>query len=150
MSNINNICNYIIYRCNKNKFLIDSMKLNKLLYYVQGCALVLLDRQAFSDEIIAFPYGPVVKRIFEKYRSRGSLQLLINDEFDLKTFVDNNKELSEIIDLVCKYRGHHQSVDLAYITHGHDTWKKAINTSDKHISKKAIKKYFREEIVINS
>lgn len=147
MDRLKKICNYII-SCfdNNNIAIIDNMKLQKLLYYVQGCSLAFLNEYAFNEEIFAWPYGPVVKEAHEKYKHRGSLSLTVAREFDKKSFVKEEKKLSKIIDLVYEKRGNLESVELAYMTHVHDTWIEAINTDNKFISNKAIKKYFTENL----
>lgn len=39
---------------------ITNGKLQRILYYIQGLSLVLLDKPMFINEIVAWSYGPVV------------------------------------------------------------------------------------------
>lgn len=39
---------------------ISNLKLQKLLYYAQGCYLALRDKSLFCDNILAWKHGPVV------------------------------------------------------------------------------------------
>lgn len=47
---------------------ISNLKLQKLLYYVQGWSLGLRDEPAFESRIEAWVHGPVVPEIFHAYR----------------------------------------------------------------------------------
>jgi uncharacterized phage-associated protein len=47
---------------------ISNLKLQKLLYYVQGWSLALYDRPAFHEEIQAWIHGPVVPAAFYEYK----------------------------------------------------------------------------------
>ena len=43
---------------------IKNLKLQKLLYYVQAYALLIFERKAFNEKIIAWSYGPVVEEVY--------------------------------------------------------------------------------------
>ena len=47
---------------------ISNLKLQKLLYYVQGWSLGLYQQAAFNERIEAWVHGPVVPEIFHAYR----------------------------------------------------------------------------------
>ena len=44
------------------------LRLQKLLYYVQGWSLAALGRPLFADRIEAWPEGPVVKELYHQYK----------------------------------------------------------------------------------
>jgi uncharacterized phage-associated protein len=48
---------------------ISNLKLQKLLYYVQGWHLGIHGSPVFTDEIQAWIHGPVVPAIFQTYRN---------------------------------------------------------------------------------
>ena len=48
---------------------ISNLKLQKLLYYAQGCTLALKNAPLFDDPIVAWQHGPVVESIYHKYKS---------------------------------------------------------------------------------
>jgi uncharacterized phage-associated protein len=50
---------------------ISNLKLQKLLYYVQGWYLGLKGIPLFPEEIQAWVHGPVVPSVFQEYRSFG-------------------------------------------------------------------------------
>lgn len=48
---------------------VTNLKLQKLLYYVQGWHLALLERPAFNDRIEAWVHGPVQPSVYGAYKS---------------------------------------------------------------------------------
>jgi uncharacterized phage-associated protein len=50
---------------------ISNLKLQKLLYYVQGWSLALRGQEAFRERIEAWVHGPVVPAAFYEYRHFG-------------------------------------------------------------------------------
>lgn len=52
----------------KSESQISNLKLQKLLYYVQGWHLGLKGEPVFTEEIQAWIHGPVVPEIFQTYR----------------------------------------------------------------------------------
>ena len=59
------------YKINTDCEFITPLKLQKLLYYIQGMALYIFDKPAFTDKIYAWAYGPVVDSVYQKYKSKG-------------------------------------------------------------------------------
>lgn len=50
---------------------ITHLKLQKLLYYAQGISLGMFDKPIFSENIEAWPHGPVVKEVYSVYNTFG-------------------------------------------------------------------------------
>lgn len=51
---------------------ISNLKLQKLLYYAQGCMLLHSGKPLFEDPIVAWPHGPVVRDVYRRYQYYGS------------------------------------------------------------------------------
>src|SRR2546428_134892 len=47
---------------------LTPLHVQKLLYYVQGWSLALRGTPAFSDDIEAWRYGPVVESVYQAYK----------------------------------------------------------------------------------
>lgn len=47
--------------------LISNLKVQKMLYYVQGYHLALYDDRFFNEEIMAWQYGPVVPDVYHYF-----------------------------------------------------------------------------------
>ena len=52
--------------------LFSNMKLQKLLYYVQGFHIAVFNRPLFNEDIEAWMYGPVVPAVYEYYQENGN------------------------------------------------------------------------------
>lgn len=46
---------------------VSNLKLQKILYYIQGEILAKLNRQAFNEAIFAWKHGPVLLEVYYKY-----------------------------------------------------------------------------------
>ncbi len=62
------IAKYIVVNSTSRERRISNLKLQKILYYVQGWSLGLYEMAAFSDSIQAWVHGPVVPTVFFHYR----------------------------------------------------------------------------------
>lgn len=121
---------------------ISNMKLQKLLYYAQGFAMVILERPLFEDDFEAWEYGPVVRNIYDKYNYYGSNALPKPDDFSLHQYSKEEKEfLNEIYDVYGQYSAWALS-EMVYKT---PPWKDTPRNSI--ISKVSMKKYFSTRIV---
>ena len=51
---------------------ITNLKLQKLLYYCQGFSLALTNKTIFKDDIIAWEHGPIIRKVYDKYKDYKS------------------------------------------------------------------------------
>ena len=94
---------------------IDNLKINKLLYYVQGWSLVRLGHPMFDDEIQAWDYGPVIPTVYHIYKCCGKSPIEEPSEaFDEKRL--SPKELELLIDVYTQY-GRYTGWALKDMTH---------------------------------
>lgn len=120
---------------NINSEYITQLKLQKLLYYIQGLALHIFGKPAFSNKILAWGYGPVVNEIYKKYKNNKKSPIT-NTKCDLS--ISNG--LNKIIDIVIESYGQIESGRLIDLTHDEEPW---YNTSrDCEITLEKIKNYF--------
>lgn len=145
MADVFKVADYIIGNCP-----VDNLKLQKMLYYSQGVHMVLNDgKELFPDEIEAWDYGPVINRVYQKYKNNGMspLQIKTNDtsECCLET-----KEIASI-DMVIEYYGSMSGASLVARTHNEEPWKNNYvpNYYHKIIPKKDIYDYFREALTFD-
>ena len=122
--------------------IISNLKLQKLLYYAQGIHLVRCNKALFKDKIYHWQHGPVVKSVYEKYKSFNSRALEIPEEVgNLNQFSEKDKYS---IALTYNYYGKYSAWLLREKTHQEDPWK---NTKlHKIITQKAIKTFFKKEL----
>lgn len=114
---------------------ITPLKLQKLLYYIQGIALRIYGKPAFSNDISALQYGPVVEEIYKQYKGRNPISTP-------KTDYEVCDGLKKIIQLVVSSYGQIEAGTLIDLTHDEDPWIKSINSGT--ISIELIKDYFNK------
>jgi uncharacterized phage-associated protein len=116
---------------------ISNMKLNKLLYYAQGHALVRFDEPLFENDFMAWTHGPVIPEIYHKYSRYNSLPITERCPLS-ETFSDELTAL--LLDVYCAY-GKYTAVTLSAQTHRPDTpW--AITARGGIIGVPSIRLYF--------
>ena len=114
---------------------ITPLKLQKLLYYIQGMSLRIYGEPAFKEEIRAWKYGPVVEQIYKKYNGRNPISTT-------KTNYQISDGLKQIIELVVSSYGKIEAESLINLTHEEDPW---VNTEQLCIiSNDSIKEYFNK------
>lgn len=121
---------------------ITPLKLQKLLYYVQGISLCIFGKKAFSEKIKAWSYGPVVEEIYHKYKANHNKELEI---------IDYNENISQgllkIIEEVIFSYGRIEANNLIDFTHEEDPWKNTRRNCEITLDK--IKEYFSKVYNIN-
>ena len=77
------IARYIINKCTEEQHPISNLQLQKILYYIQRTYL-LHEAVAFSDEIEAWQFGPVVPDVYYHFCGFGSLPIRMKYETSLE------------------------------------------------------------------
>ena len=131
-----------IFKINKNidGNSIDNLKLNELLYRVQGQALAEYGVQAFEDPIVALKHGPVVATVYSEY-SRFKKEAISEDRAP-----DNNVDV-KIIFAVCDvlmFNNEKSGIALSRESKKHENpWYVSFNEyNGKTISLDSIKDFF--------
>jgi len=97
------------------------MRLQKLLYYVQGWSLARRGEKAFDDRLEAWEHGPVVPVVYRQLKGSKKNPLTVAQleegqiDSDLKTFIAS---------VWSDYRSH-SAIRLRQMTHAESPWKNA-------------------------
>lgn len=119
---------------------ISNLKLQKLLYYAQGCFLAVTDKPLFLDDIVAWQHGPVVECVYHEYKANGANGIHFTDDFDFSEFTDEeNALLKEVYDTF----GQYSAWKLRNMTHAETPW--LTTEQSKVIAPEKIKEYFKQE-----
>ena len=116
--------------------LISNLKLQKLLYYAQGFCLALTDKRLFAEPLEAWTHGPVVPRVYRRFKEYGETALPSAGQrprFD--------KETSALLDEVYQVYGQFSAWKLREMTHQETPWK--CTETGQTISHSALKSYFK-------
>jgi len=125
------------YKIDTNSEYITQLKLQKLLYYIQGMSLSIFGKPAFESKIYAWSYGPVVEEVYKKYKSKG--KKAIETPTNIKSI---SKGLSSVIDIVIEGYGKYTAESLVDLTHAEEPWKKT--KINEEITQDNIKDYFEK------
>lgn len=109
------LANYIVGKCIKDNVPITNLQLQRILYFVQKDFLKR-GSPAFSDEIEAWEFGPVVPNVYFYFcgfgampisMSRDAVPNLSTDKNIIDNIVENKRSLTpwEITKETCKITG---------------------------------------------
>lgn len=99
---------------------ISNLKLQKLLYYMQGIHLAYFNEPFFNENIEAWTYGPVVPIVFQKFKKFKKCAInpeKYHDELKL------SDEEQQMFDMVYNEYNHFSAVALMNMTHTEGPWK---------------------------
>lgn len=99
---------------------ISNLKLQKLLYYMQGFHLAWFGTPFFNESIEAWTYGPVVPVVFREFRRYK--QRAINPERYSDSLVLPDEE-QQLFDRVYSEYNRFSAVTLMHMTHREGPWK---------------------------
>lgn len=121
--------------------LISNLKLQKLLYYAQGCYLALYDEKLFKDDIVAWQHGPVVEVVYHEYK--------INHDRGIEEFGNFEEDYSDnqvgLLKTVYETFGQYSAWGLRNMTHNEAPWKET--RQGEVIDTNLIKKFFQKEYI---
>ncbi len=116
---------------------ITNLKLQKLLYFVQALCLMVFDKKAFPEKILAWSYGPVVNEVYQQYKKNRSGKIK-SEALTKKVSTGLYKIINEVVD----YYGAIETNKLIDFTHEEDPW--ANTEINKEIDINLIRNYFNK------
>ena len=142
MANVYDVANFFVEMTNATEDdTITNLKLNKLMYFAQGCFLARTGKRLFPEDIEAWTYGPVVPEVYHKYKVCGRNAIeSVDDDFTVDSFTE--EELETLID-VMREMAKYTSSTLVSITHREDSPWSHTNESNV-ISDSLLVEYFRD------
>lgn len=117
---------------------ITNLKLQKLLYYAQGCYLAYKGESLFKEEFLAWEHGPVIKSIYDKFRKFGANGIQYEDDYQEKIDI----ETVTLLERVYNRFGQYTAWKLRDMTHQEKPWMETIRNAV--IEKNVIREYFEE------
>lgn len=143
-----NIARYVIQENAKTEP-ITNLKLQKILYYIQGYSYRKLGDAAFGDPIYRWPYGPVVPTVYFAYNSNRANKIYEMDDSEAEPIkairaYDGMKKLIDEINGACRKK---TATQLVSMTHKERPW---LETPDsKEISEETIRSFFESNDPLN-
>ncbi len=141
------VANFFLARANPEYGdFLSNLKLQKLCYYGAGLiAAVRSDdtKPLFNDPIEAWLHGPVVPRLYRKYKNYGADAIPSVSSFDFEKFDANDRR---VLDDVYDFYGQYSAWKLRNMTHEEQPWLMAYSKDNKTISNGALRDFFLGEI----
>ncbi len=141
------VAQYVITEALNKGYPVSNLKLQKMLYFIQGVMLVNYGRPAFEDRIEAWQYGPVVPEVYFAYSSYGATPILLNYNYDKINLNDEERTAANIV-----INSFLKTPAFALVNETHKVnspWYEAYHSSsDNIISNKSVLQYFRDQYVI--
>ncbi|WP_114757100.1 Panacea domain-containing protein [Flavobacterium sp. AG291] len=121
---------------------MTNMKLQKLLYYVQGTYLALHGSRMFEQGIKKWQYGPVVPDVYHAFKDRGNQTINFDQLIDTSGLNDNEKD---VIKMVYDYFGQFSAIALMNFTHNESPWN-SVEMSEE-ITDDLLLEYFKTIVI---
>lgn len=137
------IAHKIIVKAANSEFesLVCNMKLQKMLYYMQGFHLAYFETPLFKEDIEAWMYGPVVPSIYEKFKSNGNAGI----QYDGK-IITLTKEEEDLFNEVYRVYENFSAIGLMNLTHSEPPWKSVPTGVGNIIDQEVMKAYFKKRL----
>ena len=119
---------------------VSNLKVQKLLYYAQGFALVILGKPLFDEDIEAWNHGPVVASVYHELKNFGSGGVKFDKTGTEQDFSIGQEEQQLLNDVYEAY-GQFSAWKLRDMTHIEAPWVET--TQGCFISHKKLIKHFK-------
>jgi uncharacterized phage-associated protein len=120
--------------------LISNLKLQKLLYYMQGFHLAVFGTRLFNEDIYAWQYGPVVPEVYRRYKAYNNCGIEPEGDSIISLSVEEENLFEEVFSVY----GEFSAIGLMNLTHRERPWK---NTPcGEKIDDKEMVNFFKKRI----
>lgn len=118
MATVFDVARYILKKTGE----LNTVKLQKLIYYCQAWSLVWDEKPLFKEKIQAWANGPVVPALFQHHKGKFNVVAADFPDGNCRNLTIAQKET---IDSVLKHYGKKTAQWLVDLTHLEDPWKDA-------------------------
>lgn len=156
MKDINNICDYVIFRITgEGNGSLSHLKLQKLLYYIQSWHLAFEKDPLFKGKFQAWIHGPVNREIYNRFKDTKYMYSSINlkdiqqQDLSFSTIEQNKKDH---IDSVLEVYAPFSDVQLENMTHNEKPWIEAregyepFQRCEEEIDEKTMHHYYASRV----
>lgn len=130
---------------------ISSMKLQKLLYYIQAWHLAITDQPLFEEDFLGFADGPVVYSVWKARQDFATRRHTV-----AKQLPELSHDASVIIELVLSEYGGRSGDELSALTHTETPWKDSRDglregqQGRRPVTKESMARFFRDHRSLGS
>lgn len=120
---------------------ISNLKLQKMLYYMQGFHLAYFNTPLFEEDVVAWQYGPVIPSVYSAFKDFGKGEIALSESTNIINLTSDEEIL---FNEVYEVYGQFSAIKLMEMTHNENPWK-TTEISDV-ISKDKLKSFFKTRI----
>lgn len=155
MTDINDVCDYVIVKITEDGRALNVLKLHKLLYYIQAWHLAFNRGPLFRGAFQAWVHGPVSRQIYDRYATTKSMysRLTLDDiRSEFNPFSTLEPEVRAHVDAVLEEYGDLSGDQLEEMTHQEEPWIQArigvppAARSENLISEDLMADYYRSRL----
>lgn len=145
MQNALDIAKYVIHQYWINGESITNLKLQKVLYYVQGYVSKRCNEPAYPQRIYNWPYGPVVPDVYYEYNQNRANPIEEPENSALEQAekrLQRDPAMFDVVNQVIRKSYDYTASRLVGMTHEEAPWQNSKEYEE--ISYAQIAKYFRD------
>lgn len=135
------VADYLIQQAidDDNGDLLTNLKLQKLLYYAQGCHLAIFGEPLFDGAIEAWDWGPVVPEVYHVFKVCGRQPI----EETHSSQVDIDASVAVFLNVISEKFGQFSATHLLRMTHQEALWRDIyVSGMNVEMDKQRLKKFF--------
>lgn len=133
------IARFFVWKADEEDELLSHLKLQKLLYYTQGFHLAMFDGDLFSEDVLHWKHGPVVREVWDEYKRYGGSGIPHDGEGPQ---IDD--ESTELLEEIWRVYGQFSAWRLREMSHQTDPWSSTVENAV--ISKESMRKFFLTQL----
>lgn len=138
------VAEYFIRKFSKTDSPITHLKLQKLLYYAQGIGFGRCNLKLLKEPLLAWEHGPVIKEVYDIYKSHDKNPLPENEKVNLDSLLKNEIVINILEETVSLY-GIYDAWFLRSKTHQEKPWLET--AKDAVISDELMMGFFKKVLV---
>jgi len=115
-----------------------NLRVNKLLYLIQGLHFQFFGGALFDDDFEAWTKGPVIPKVYREYKSSGAYPISIDGEN-----IEISETKKEFVDTVLAHYSKKSTEELVNLSRLTNPWRDNFGMSINLITKLEISDYFR-------
>lgn len=140
------IAEYFLLLASHEGEAITPLKMQKLIYFAHGWNLAIHGRPLVSEFVGAWPYGPVIRSIYEEYKKYGRNAIPVGAECRIDEGIQGDTQTVTLLNKVWEVYRHFTAYQLSDMTHAEGTpWQKANASNSSIIPHDEIKAHFIEQ-----
>lgn len=109
------IANLILDLARERELQLTNMQLQKLVFFAHAWYLALTGKPLIYDEVLAWPFGPVIRNLYNQLRHYGSG--VVMEKIPVADTPPTEQYIIQVLRRIVELYGNHTAGQLSRITH---------------------------------